>query len=257
MLVDGAALQNKNYYHFPNENTVEIKNLSLQDYISIYKRLTIKILTTHRSFPSASLVSTMKPLTKFRSLLPGNKKHSKMIEHQEQLDQAQQDHNDHAARVDALKAMKRLEHDQRENSIPRLSRMLPKGPHMRKPETIVEDVSSASLNSSDSSRVESFRRLGRSIQKSFRNNTSGSIKADQRLESTAQAESCAREDENTLQESNSPSSLNRKPSSAPSQNPAGAPMASGPKRAASAMPSLSAPRPFARKETLTPGQQKK
>ena len=45
MLVDGAALQNKNYYHFPNENTVEIKNLSLQDYISIYNNMIAHFLT--------------------------------------------------------------------------------------------------------------------------------------------------------------------------------------------------------------------
>ena len=199
----------------------------------------------------------MKPLRKFRSLLPGNKKHSEMIEHQEQLDQAQQDHNDHFARVEALKAMKRLEHDQRENSIPRLSRMLPKGPHARKPETIVEDISSSSLNSSDSSRIGSFRRLGRSIQKSFRNNASGSLKEDQELETTVEDDSRAIDDLKTLQVSDPPSAFSGMPSSAPLLISAAAPMPNGPKRAASAMPSLSAPRPFVRKETLTPGQQQK
>ena len=84
--------------------------------------------------------------------MPGNKRHNEMVEHEQQkekYDMKQQTSDDeHNARFEELQAMKRIEHDQREKSIPRFSRMLPKGPPVRKPASVDDekDESSLSLN---------------------------------------------------------------------------------------------------------------
>jgi hypothetical protein len=222
-----------------------------------------------------------------------------MIEHskrKEKQEQEQKDEENHQARVNALKAMKRAEHDQREKSFPRLSRMLPKGPPTNKPEPLLEEDSAMNI-SSTSVPESSFRGLARAIQRSFRRGTSGPTKAEEEDEEQVAADVRPRDDLQSLQFKDAPPAFHRKPARFPSlgsdpeveqdevnnedhvrprdglQNlqlrdappgfrrkpsiaPPGRPGPKAPSRATSAMPSLGSQKPLSNKEILMPGERK-
>jgi hypothetical protein len=151
--------------------------------------------------------------------MPGNRKHSQMVEHsklKEKHEQEQKDEENHQARVNALQAMKRAEHDQREKSIPRLSRMLPKGPPMIRPETLVEEDST--INPSSSTVPESSFRvsgLERAFQRSFRRKTSGPTEAEKEDLEHIAADVRPRDDLLSPQLMDAPPEFRRKPSRFP------------------------------------------
>lgn len=185
----------------------------------------------------------MKPIRQIRSLVPGNKRHNEMVEHEQQkekYDMKQQTSDDeHNARFEELQAMKRIEHDQREKSIPRFSRMLPKGPPVSKPASVDDekDESSLSLNSSLASMEESFRGLERATQKSFRRSAQDvqdteELEADDKVGSDV----TRKVDLDSLQASGAPPAFRRKPLVAQKSGPGDSPK--GPSRSMSAMPSL-------------------